>query len=66
MGKNGYNHNNDHRDVKTKADVTTALEPAIKSRAGKGIMNSDYARNKRQLMDLINQIRSTGASLEVE
>lgn len=66
MGKNGYSHNHDHRDVKTKPDVATALEPAIKSKAVKGIMDSDYARNKRQLMDLINQIRSTGASLDVE
>lgn len=32
----------------------------------KGIMGSDYSRQKRRLMNLVNQIRSTGTALDVE
>ena len=31
-----------------------------------GLMGSKFALAKRQLMDLINEIRSTGAALDVE
>lgn len=31
-----------------------------------GLMGSKFALMKRQLMDLINEIRSTGAALDVE
>ena len=34
--------------------------------AKRGLLDSDYAKSKRDLMALINQIRSTGAALEVE
>jgi hypothetical protein len=32
----------------------------------RGLMDSKYARSKGELMSLINDIRSTGASLDVE
>ena len=32
----------------------------------KGVMASEYAKQKRELMDLVNRISSTGASLDVE
>ena len=32
----------------------------------RALMQSEYARNKRELMGLVNQIRSTGAAVEIE
>lgn len=33
---------------------------------GKGLLDSRYARNKKALMATVNQIRATGAAIDVE
>lgn len=43
----------------TKAEVNAEVKAVH-------LNNSDYARNKRELMGVINQLRATGAAVEVE
>jgi hypothetical protein len=54
-------------------EVMAQPDPAVASSVAslppsalKGIMASIYAQQKRRLMDLVNQIRSTGTSLDIE
>lgn len=44
----------------------TAPIPSTAEPTSRGILGSKYATNKQKLMALINQIRSTGAAVDVE
>lgn len=55
-----HNGNKKPQDTPERDAVQVDVDPS------RGLLASAYAHRKRDLMALINQIRSTGASLDVE
>lgn len=52
-------------NITQKAEHAQALEASAEP-AGQGVLGSQYARSKQEMMTLINQIRATGIAAEVE
>ena len=65
MTKN-HNKNQANQVNGVSNPVSNGVGHDVDKKPDRGLMSSDYARSKRDLMNLINQIRSTGACHDVE